>query len=173
MKPAGVSARGGAAMLVLGWLIAVGLVFWYFHGFTEREANPNPKPEVTAAGDIVLKRNRAGHYVAGGEINGERVTFLLDTGATQVALPMALAKKLSLALGHPVQLQTAAGPARSYTTRLKSVRLASIEVTDVGALVAEGLDPDIVLLGMNFLRRLELVQRGDELILREATAAAR
>lgn len=159
--------RGGAAMLVFGWLIVVALVYWFFYGFTERETNPNRKPEVTSAGEVVLQRNRAGQFVAAGEINGERVTFLLDTGATQVAVPMALAKKLKLALGPPVQLQTAAGPSRGYLTRLQSVRLASIELNDVGALVAEGLDPGLVLLGMNFLRRMEIVQRGDELILRE------
>jgi len=159
-------SRGGAAMLVIGWLIILGLVYFYFYGFTERQANPNRKPEVTAAGEVVLQRNRAGQFAAGGAINGEPVTFLLDTGATQVALPMALARRLGLELGAPVQLQTAAGPSRGYVTRLKSVRLASIEVKDINALVAEGLDPDLVLLGMNFLRRVEMIQRGDELILR-------
>ena len=162
--------RGGAAMLAFGWLLAVGLVFWFFYGFTEREANPNPKPEATPAGEVILQRNRAGHFVASGEINGERVTFLLDTGATQVAVPMALAKKLKLVLGPPVQLQTAAGPARGYMTRLESVRLASIELKNVSGIVAEGLAPDLVLLGMNFLRRLEIVQRGDELILRPTSS---
>lgn len=159
-------------MLVVGWLIILGLVYWYFYGFTEKQANPNRKPEVTAAGEVVLQRNRAGQFAASGAINGEPVTFLLDTGATQVALPMALARRLNLEIGRPVQLQTAAGPARGYVTRLQSVRLASIEVKDISALVAEGLDPDLVLLGMNFLRRLEMVQRGDELILR-APAPAR
>ena len=160
--------RGGAAMLAFGWLLVVGLVFWFFYGITEREANPNPRPEATPAGEIVLQRNRAGHFVASGEINGERVTFLLDTGATQVAVPTALAKKLKLVLGPPVQLQTAAGPARGYMTRLESVRLASIELIGVSAIVAEGLGPDLVLLGMNFLRRLEIDQRGDQLVLRMA-----
>lgn len=159
-------ARGGAAMLVVGWLIVLGLVYWYFYGFTERQTNPNRTPEVTAIGEVVLQRNRAGQFVASGAINGAPVTFLLDTGATQIALPMSLAKRLNLEFGPPVQLQTAAGPSRGYATRLQSVRLASIELKDIGALVAEGLDPDLVLLGMNFLRRLEMIQRGDELILR-------
>jgi aspartyl protease family protein len=45
------------------------------------------------------------------------------------------------------------------------VRLASIEMRNVTALVSDGLSPDMVLLGMNFLKRLEMIQRGDELIL--------
>lgn len=155
-------------MLVVGWLMVLGLVYWYFHGYTERQANPNRTPAVSAAGEVVLKRNRAGQFVANGAINGEPVTFLVDTGATQIALPMALARKLNLEFGQAIQLQTAAGPARGHVTRLKSVRLASIEVSDIGAIVAEGLDPELVLLGMNFLRRLEMIQRGDELVLRPA-----
>ncbi len=157
-------------MLVIGWLIVFGLVYWYFYGFTERQTNPNRQPEVSSSGEVILQRNRAGQYVARGAINGEPVTFLIDTGATQIALPMALAKRLNLEFGPSVQLQTAAGPARGYATRLQSVRLASIEVRDIGALVAEGLDPELVLLGMNFLRRLEMVQRGDVLILRPPAA---
>ena len=50
-------------------------------------------------GPVTLKRNRAGHFEAPGQINGEPVTFLLDTGATYVAVPSELAKRLSLAPG--------------------------------------------------------------------------
>jgi aspartyl protease family protein len=133
-----------------------------------RENNPNPNhllQQQGQAGPVVLKRNRAGHYVADGEINGERVVFLLDTGATQVALSKPLAQRLGLKLGPEVTVQTAAGPAPGYQTRLDSVRLASIEMRNVTALVSDGLSPDMVLLGMNFLKRLEMIQRGDELIL--------
>lgn len=153
-------------MQVIGWLILVVTLTWYFHGYTDREFNPNRVPQVTGAGEVVLKRNRAGHFTADGAINGHPVHFLLDTGATKIAIPMQLAKKLDLKLGTPVALSTAAGPARGYLTRLASVRLASLELRDASAIVAQGLQPDLVLLGMNFLRRIELVQRGDELILR-------
>jgi len=162
----GARQLGGAGMLVVGWLIVIGIVFWVFHHWNEREMNPNRMLVSAPGGEIVLQRNRAGQYLADGEINGERVTFLLDTGATQVALPARLARELGLELGPPVTLQTAAGPARGYAVRLRSVRLAGIEMRDVAALVSEGLDPGLVLLGMNFLKRLEMTQRGDQLILR-------
>jgi len=78
-------------------------------------------------------------------INGDRVVFLLDTGATQVALSTQLARRLGLKLGAAVTLQTARG--RRWATRSGcSVRLASIEMRDVSALVSDGLDPGTVLL---------------------------
>ncbi len=162
-------ARGGAATLVLVWLAIIGVLYGIFFVWLAREENPNPRHlllQQEQRGEVVLKRNRSGHYVADGEINGERVVFLLDTGATQVALPMQLARQLNLRLGPAVTVQTAAGPAPGYQTRLDSVRLASIEMRNVAALVSDGLDPDMVLLGMNFLKRLEMTQRGDQLILK-------
>jgi aspartyl protease family protein len=161
-----VRARGGVAMQVIGWLMALGVIAWFAHDWLDRESNPNRVPTVTASGEVVLKRGRGGHFTAAGTINGEPVQFILDTGATQIAIPKQLADRLKLKRGMPVELLTAAGPSRGYSTRLHTVRLATIEARDVGAIIAEGLHPEMVLLGMNFLRRLEMIQRGDELILR-------
>lgn len=158
--------HGGALMQAIGWLMAIGVVTWFAHDWLERETNPNRIPTVTAIGDVVLKRGRGGHFMAGGTINGQPVQFMLDTGATQIAVPKALADRLKLKRGMPVELLTAAGPSRGYSTRLDKVTLATIEAKDVGAIIVEELHPDVVLLGMNFLRRLEIIQRGDELTLR-------
>jgi aspartyl protease family protein len=84
-------------------------------------------------------------------------------------VPQQLAKKLDLERGLPVELATAAGPSRGYMTRLAMVELATLRLPNAGAIVAEGLDPDMVLLGMNFLRHVEMTQRGDELILKPLT----
>jgi aspartyl protease family protein len=159
-------ASGGALMLVIGWLIIIGIVLWVFYGWGERQANPNRALVAAPTGEVVLQRNRAGQYVAEGEVNGRRVTFLLDTGATQVALSTRLARDLGLKLGPSVTLQTAAGSVPGYAVRLDSVRLAGIEMRQVGALVSDGLEPGLVLLGMNFLKQLEMTQRGDQLILK-------
>jgi aspartyl protease family protein len=160
---------GGAASFTLGWLFVLGLVYWFFHaGYPQWSPFAAQAPQVTATGEVVLKRNRAGHFVSAGAINGVPVRFLVDTGATQIAVPLELARRLDLRLGAPVAVQTAAGPSRGYLTRLESVEVGSIEASNLSAIVAEGLHPDLVLLGMNFLRRIEMVLRGDELILRPA-----
>ncbi len=160
--------RGSVLTQVMVWLAIMGVIYWVFFVWLARQENPNTQRllQQQPQGEVVLQRNRAGHYVADGEINGDRVVFLLDTGATQVALSTQLARRLGLKLGAAVTLQTAAGPAVGYQVRLASVRLASIEMRDVSALVSDGLDPDTVLLGMNFLKRLEMTQRDDRLILR-------
>ncbi len=167
--------RGSVMTQVVVWLAIMGVIYWVFFVLLARQENPNTQRllQLQPQGEVVLQRNRAGHYVADGEINGERVVFLVDTGATQVALSTQLARRLGLKLGAAVTLQTAAGPAPGYQTRLASVRLASIEMREVSALVSDGLDPDTVLLGMNFLKRLEMIQRDDKLILRPAPAQRR
>jgi aspartyl protease family protein len=159
--------RGGKIMLTIAWLLIIGGLYWFFNGWEEKQINPNTARVLDQQqGELTLVRNRAGHYVAEGEINGRHVTFLLDTGATWVALPTGLARELGLKRGAAITLQTANGAAVGYQTRLDSVRLGPIEMRDVGALVADGMDADTVLLGMNFLKRLEFTQRGEQLILK-------
>jgi len=156
----------GTLMLGVGWILIVAVVYWVFHGWHERETNPNRALTAGPTGEVVLARNRAGQFVAEGEVNGRHVTLLLDTGATHIALSTRLARELKLKLGPPLTVQTAAGATVGYPTRLESVRLAGIEMRDTAALVTDGLEPETVLLGMNFLKRLEMIQRGDELILK-------
>jgi aspartyl protease family protein len=160
--------RSGKIMLAIAWLLIMGGIYWYFSSWDAREANPNTARVLNQQqGDLTLARNRDGHYVAEGEINGRRVTFLLDTGATWVALPMALGRELGLKRGAAVTLQTANGPAVGYQTRLASVRLGPLELRDVAAVMADGLDADAVLLGMSFLKRVEFTQRDNRLMLRQ------
>ena len=159
--------RGGIIMLMIAWVILFGGAYWYFEVRLTHNANPN-RAEVLALqhGEVRLQRNQDGHYLAQGEINGQRVTFLVDTGATRVAMSPGLAQKLALARGLAVTVQTANGAARAYQTRLQTVRLGSIEMHDVAALITPGLDSDTVLLGMSFLKQMEFTQRDSELTLK-------
>ena len=116
---------------------------------------------------MILDRNRAGHYVANGFINGSSVTFLLDTGATDVAVPETLASSLGLKKGLPFVSQTANGTVTSWRTRLDEVRIGTIVLTDVRASILPSMTGMDVLLGMSFLKQLELVQRGETLTLRQ------
>ena len=114
----------------------------------------------------MLRRNRAGHYVASGSINGEPVRFLIDTGATEVALPLPLAQRLGLRLSPGVTTMTANGATRTWVTRLDRIDLGGLVATGVRASVLPNMPGEEVLLGMNYLKHLELIQRGDSLTLR-------
>ncbi len=163
--------RLGKGMVVVAWILFLGMLTLLFQSFLEHQNNPNRQLQ-TRVGDqgsreVVLERNRAGHYVASGRINGRPVTFLLDTGATDVALPEGLAKALRLPRGAEVITRTAAGLVISRKSRLDTVTLGGIELRNVRATILSRMEGDEVLLGMSFLEQLELVQREGTLTLRQ------
>ena len=151
------------------------IVVLFFQGLIDGARNPNRAPEGGAGPDgihqVVLLRNRAGHYVANGTINGQPVVFLLDTGATQVALPLNLAQRLGLPLRPGGISRTANGDVQTWSTRLDEVSLGGLSARRVAATVLPGMEGSEVLLGMSYLKRFELIQRGDTLTLRSQAPA--
>ena len=113
---------------------------------------------------VVLERRRSGHYLADGAINGQPVRFLVDTGATDVAVSDRFARSIGLEFGPEMTVMTAAGPVRGWLTRLDSVQLGALGLTDVRATIAPGLG-DQVLLGMSFLKHFSIVQEGETLVI--------
>ena len=164
--------RAGRVMWVLAWGAGLLLATHFFGGWEDRQRNPNQMPR-SVHGDgfveVSLASSRQGHYVVNGQIDGHDVTFLLDTGATQVAIPNAVAERLGLQRGAPIIISTANGRATGHRTRLDSLRLGDIELHDVAALIAPGMDGDDVLLGMSALKQLEFSQKGGTLVLRQST----
>lgn len=123
-------------------------------------AAPSGRQSVTLAADP------RGHFVTEGAVNGNPVRFLVDTGATTVALPAADAVRLGIDYrkGKRALSSTAAGVVQIYVIMLDTVRLGSIELTGVEASVIEqGLD--IALLGMSFLNRVEMKRDGQTMVL--------
>lgn len=164
--------RAGRVLLVLAWGAGLFLATRFFGAWEQRQENPNAIVS-SQQGDgfieVQLQGNALGHFVATGQINGQAVQFMLDTGATDVAIPSAVAERLGLARGVPVTVSTANGRSEGYRTRLDSVRLGAIELRDIRALVAPGLDGEQVLLGMSALKKLEFTQRGGTMLLRQTT----
>lgn len=158
-------------MQALAWISLFVLAVFFFQDLLDKQRNPNQAPLVGETEDgtreVILKRNRFGHYVVDGAINGQPVTFMLDTGATMVALPAHLATKLGIERGRPMQFQTANGTARGFAARLDEVKVGPIALQYVAAGVTQGLRGDEVLLGMTFLKHIEFTQRGDTLTLRQ------
>jgi aspartyl protease family protein len=157
---------------MVAWIAGLFLATRYFAGREEHEANPNTQVS-SAHGqgyiEVQLAGNRQGHFVASGMINQLPVQFMLDTGATDVAIPASVASQLTLQRGMPVQINTANGRSEGYRTQLDQVKLGDIVLRDVRAVVTPGLDGDQVLLGMSALRQLEFTQRGGNMLLRQTT----
>jgi aspartyl protease family protein len=115
---------------------------------------------------VTLAADASGHFIAEGTVNGGSMRFVVDTGATSIALPAADAERLGIDYrkGRRVSVQTANGDAIAYVVRLGSVRVGGIEIPNIDALVVErGLS--IALLGMTFLNRVEMQRSGDRMTL--------
>lgn len=126
------------------------------------------QPKVATAengGEIVIPRSRDGHFYVAGQINGQPVTFLVDTGASTVSIKSDLARRLGLPRGRPVAVGTAGGIAQGEEIAGQTVMLGGIAVRDVRIVVLAGM-PGEALLGQNVLRHLEVVQTAERMVLR-------
>lgn len=159
-------------MLVASCALALLALTWYFDGWLDRQQNPNRSPQSyqsqSGAREVVLQRNRQGHYVAGGEINGVPVTFLLDTGATDVAIPESVARRANLQSGYPGQANTANGIVTVYSTRISELTIGNIVLHDVPASITPSMPGETILLGMSALQQVEFTQKGSILTLRQS-----
>jgi aspartyl protease family protein len=115
---------------------------------------------------ITLWAGTGGHFYADGNINGLAVRFLVDTGATIIALSGDEAKRLGIDYrkkGRPGYANTAGGVVRSYSLKLDKVDVGSITLYNVDAGVVEGSYPREPLLGMSFLGQLDMRREGDRM----------
>ena len=162
--------RIGVGMTLAAWALFLLLLTWFASGYLERLNNPNvqvvSRVDPGGSPEVLLQQNRAGHYVATGAINDAPVVFLVDTGATDVAVSQNVAERIGLEKGFRVTVNTANGIAHGWNTILDKVTLGNIEMTAVPATIMPGLGQE-ALLGMSFLKRLTLIQRGEELLIRQ------
>ncbi|MDM8557717.1 TIGR02281 family clan AA aspartic protease [Candidatus Parabeggiatoa sp. HSG14] len=163
--------RLGKGMIYAAWLLALILLTLFFNHYLDKQQNPNQKLTTQFHQDgvreVSLKRNRHGHYVANGTINGQPVVFFLDTGATIVSIPEHIANALNLQKGRAIRSSTANGVITTHSTKLDSVALGSIELHGVRASINPYMSDNQILLGMSFLKDLDFAQRGNTLILRQ------
>ncbi|MDH5612321.1 MAG: TIGR02281 family clan AA aspartic protease [Gammaproteobacteria bacterium] len=110
-----------------------------------------------------------GMFMSVGSINGQSVRFLVDTGATTVAMNTTQAKSLGVRYaieGEAATASTASGFVKAYRVRLKSVSLGKIRRRNIEAMVIDGEHPGPVLLGMSFLGDLKVEKAGNTLTLK-------
>lgn len=125
---------------------------------------PAPGTRVTVAPD------EQGMYRVNGSINGFQVAFMVDTGATLVAMNRDEAARMGIDYrmdGRETQAATASGVGRIFVVTLDSVRVGDIELADVSAAVHDGEFPLVILLGNSFLNRVDLRREGRLLEIRE------
>lgn len=133
------------------WLALAGVIYY----LADSIQNPNKIYNLGNSSSVVLKRGLDGHYRSEALINGKKVKVLVDTGATGVAISQATADLLNLKSINAVRTNTANGDSIGYMVRLDSVQIGGVRAHNVAAMIAPGLDGDI-LLGMSFLGRMDI-----------------
>lgn len=145
-----------ATLLIDGKQYQMGLSRDLSGGYQERKTT-----------SLQIDINDRGQYLTPGSINGRSVTFLVDTGATSVAMNSEMARILGIdfAAGQRGQSSTAGGIVTAYRVMLDSVKVGDIEVRNVRAAVLEGVYPTYVLLGMTYLSQVEMKENAGLLTL--------
>jgi aspartyl protease family protein len=157
----------GKGMLIATWALAILLLTLFFNHWS-KENKMNTKPTLLTANGIkqtIIKRNDLNQYIVEGFVNGKPVVFLLDTGATEVVIPLNVAKSLNLIHGAEGLASTAGGNVVVYDTRINELIIGNIVLHNVKASINPHMDSKEILLGMSALKKITLLQQGDNLIL--------
>ena len=121
----------------------------------------------SGANTVTLFADSAGHFVSEGKINGKSLKFLVDTGATSVALNSGDAKYAGIDYkrGQIGQVSTASGTAVAYSVTIDNIKMGALSLSNVDAVVIEGGSPTVVLFGMTALNRLSMKNDGSSMTL--------
>jgi aspartyl protease family protein len=135
-------------------------------------ANARSANEPVSSGprSVTLRSDRSGHFQVQAHVDGRPVDFLLDTGASMIALRESAAARLGIhpvARDYTVKLQTANGVGRAARVRLNRVEVNGITVRDVDAFVVPDDALAVNLLGMSFLRRVKWTHDHGRLVLEQ------
>ena len=168
------SSQFGRLFTWIAWLLGLGLLAFVFQDVLDTQNNPNENPQYhlnkQGLAEVVLQQNRHGHYVANGKINDQEVTFLLDTGATEVSIPENIASQLNLPRYDRYQVATANGSVTVQQTQIDQLNIGNLFLYNIRANINPGMRGNEILLGMSALKKVEFQQTGKQLILRERHA---
>lgn len=152
-------------MYYIIWTLGLLISGYFFQSWIDYRENPNQIISSSKNTTITLKQNRRGHYLAKGTINGVQVTFLLDTGATQVSVPLKLAESAGLKQQGTHLVSTANGVIEVYQSNISEIKIGKLTMTNVSANINPFMTDNTVLLGMSFLKQFDLLQRNKKLTL--------
>ena len=114
--------------------------------------------------EIIVYRGIDTMFRTVGSMNGYPVNFLVDTGASSIAISSQEAKRLGINYkldGKPTWVSTASGVERAVTVLIDQVTISGITIRSVEGLVIEGTEPSTPLLGMSYLNRFKIINDGD------------
>lgn len=154
----------GLYMLILGWILIITLV-WILYSKVLFAPKSTEIYMLNGTSYIKLYPERDGHYRISASINQTKVNFLIDTGATNLAIPLNLAKKLNLTLGKETRVITASGRSKAYLTNIDKLKIENVILSNVRALIIEDMRGETALLGMNVLNQFKMEQTKDYLLL--------
>lgn len=168
---------GGKRWLLLGLLLFV--LYWVVSDARQRLARQQAAEAARVAeqrdaeaeqdeleqpvGGVIIKADASGHFRGKVLINDVQMPFMIDTGATQTAIPERMASDASLPIGNKIQTNTAGGLVTNHATRLSTMRLGNAELKNVQAYINPHLNE--VLIGMNTLKHFRMTQNKDILTL--------
>ncbi|MBU2277372.1 MAG: retroviral-like aspartic protease family protein [Gammaproteobacteria bacterium] len=157
----------GKGFAIIAWLLLLAVIYLFFDDYLAAQLNPNQqlKSTVGAGGErtVNLIANRQGHYVGTLKLNGQNVDFLLDTGATMVAVSADVARRTGMIQGRAYQTATANGIATVYQSQIDQLQLGDIVLTNLNASIVPNLTGSEILLGMSALKHLEFAQQANQL----------
>ena len=165
-SPASTLRRSTLAMMAF-WLALAGALYAGFSWYEQRQ-RAALEPYVEGGGELVIPRQRDGHFYVRGEINHQPVAFLVDTGASSVAISSAVARAAQLPEGRQITVRTANGTREARLVHGVPVKAGPLVHNDTSVTV--GLDmgaPEGALLGQSFLRHFDVQILSDRMVLRQ------
>ncbi len=153
----------GGFLLTIGWVICLIVIGVLYHKSLYSAKEPKIIINQSEA-KIIIPKSFDSHYHIQGQIDNQLIDFIIDTGATKLSLSENLAKKFNLSFGPVIKISTANGDVDGYLTTIPNIIIGKIEFNNISALIMPNMS-DEALLGMNILKKFDISQHDDNLIL--------
>ena len=155
--------------LLAFWLV-VGALLWFGFSWWEQRGRAALQPYEATGGELVIPRSPDGHFYVPGEINHAPVRFMVDTGASSVAISSATARQAGLPSGRPITVRTANGDRDAELVHGVPVKAGHLAHNDVsvttGLRLAGAGEEEEALLGQSFLRHFDVQIAQNRMVLR-------
>lgn len=157
------TARRGAVAVLLFWLVLFGALYAGFDRYQQRQ-QAQYQAYTSSTGALVIPRGRDGHFWVRGEINGQPLRFMVDTGASHVGVTEGFARKAGLAGGAPTRFLTANGEREGRLLREVPVLAGGLAARASVGIGQSGSDAQ-GLLGQSFLAQFDMQVGEKEMVL--------